>query len=83
MSLLSILPKGLTDEDLKIKHPSLFVAALKDYVTTPELSQRHFDRFGTQVTTVAFETGHWVHQERTKEVNEAIDQWLLATGIVG
>jgi len=82
ISTLEILI-GIPDESMKIKHPSLFIAATKDYITSPEMSKSYLDRFGTQVTTVEFDTGHWVHHQRPKEVNEAIDKWLLSAGIVG
>lgn len=62
-----------------LEFPVLFIDAKHDSVcspsTTPKFAeaQRHFVK---NLTYETVESGHWVHLEKPKEVNEALKKWL-------
>ena len=38
--------------------------------------------FGTDVTTVEFDTGHWLQIEASDRLNEELQSWLLKLSLV-
>ncbi|PPQ94482.1 hypothetical protein CVT25_001115 [Psilocybe cyanescens] len=70
--------KKIPAENHKIKAPSFFAAAGKDCIAVPEMGIATIGRYSDQVTTVEFDAGHWVHIERSEEVNKAVEDWLVS-----
>ena len=68
-------------QDAKIDQPSLFVAGAKDPVITGVLGQRRLATMGEVLPGLTAKVliegaGHWIQQERAKEVNELLVGFL-------
>lgn len=57
-----------------VRKPSLFAAAMKDCICTALRGRATMAEFATDVTTVEFDTGHWVHLEATEQVNYEMEK---------
>jgi soluble epoxide hydrolase / lipid-phosphate phosphatase len=66
----------IPEKDWKIQKPSFFAVALRDCICTPLRGNASMKQFGTDVTTVDFDTGHWVHLEASDRFNEEFAAWL-------
>lgn len=64
-------------ENWKLSSPSFFAVASKDSICTPVRGKATMAQYGVEVTTVEYDTGHWVHLEATEEVNNDLHSWLL------
>jgi soluble epoxide hydrolase/lipid-phosphate phosphatase len=62
-----------------LEFPVLYVDAKHDSIcspsTTPKLAENQKNAI-ENLTYVTIESGHWVHLEKSEEVNEALEQWL-------
>ena len=67
---------GIPEKDWKIQRPSFFAVALRDCICTPLRGRASMQQFGTDVTTVEFDTGHWVHIEASERVNAEFEAWI-------
>ncbi|KAH7920149.1 alpha/beta-hydrolase [Leucogyrophana mollusca] len=68
---------GLSEEDLNIKKPTFFAAALKDRVSIPEYALPLMKKYATGgLTIVEFNTGHWIQLEEPDKLNLALESWI-------
>ncbi|KAH9481286.1 Epoxide hydrolase A [Psilocybe cubensis] len=68
--------KKIPVENYKLKSPSFLAASMRDPVSVPSMSIAILGQHCDQVKTVEFDAGHWVHVERSEEVNKAVEEWL-------
>lgn len=62
----------LADADPIVHQPALMIYGLRDAVARSE----QLAAFVPNVEELSFDSGHWVHQERHREVTSAIMEWL-------
>ena len=65
---------GVKNEGI-LHMPTLFITAEYDTVCTPEFGKR-MDAVATNLTKGHAFCGHWIQQERPKEVNAMIVNWI-------
>lgn len=78
MPIISLHVVDIPETAWKIQKPSFFAAALKDCICTPIRGRPTMKQFGTDVTTVDFNTGHWVHLEESDRLNDELEAWLVS-----
>ena len=64
-----------TSKRVGVEQECLFVLALKDQALRPWMAEKMKDRI-PRLTRKDANAGHWVHWERSNEVNEMIGEWL-------
>jgi soluble epoxide hydrolase/lipid-phosphate phosphatase len=71
---------GITEEQLKIKKPAFFGAALKDFVCRAdigkELMKTYVEDPEKNLTIVEFDTGHWIQLEQPDKLNKELENWI-------
>ena len=76
------LPSEISQEDWKIQKPYFYAAATGDGLCTPIIGKEKMKEFGTDVTIVEFDTGHWLPIEASDRLNEELQSWLLKLSLV-
>jgi soluble epoxide hydrolase/lipid-phosphate phosphatase len=59
-----------------LQMPCLFIAGLRDAIAVPALfaSQK---QYMAQLTVVEMNATHWIMEEKPREVNDAIEKWIM------
>jgi len=73
--------EGEKDLDPKIKHPTLFLQATEDAITTELPHHEKQAELIDDLTTKQFKTGHWIFGEDPKGSTTAILEWLQKKGL--
>ncbi|EKM53674.1 uncharacterized protein PHACADRAFT_198096 [Phanerochaete carnosa HHB-10118-sp] len=61
----------------KIKVPSLFVGASKDYLCRESAGVAQMQKYASALRTASVPAGHYLHLERADEVNVILEEWLV------
>ena len=72
--IVLVTRRGQSAESVFTK-PAFFGAALRDYVTRPEIMKPGFPK-SADLTIVDFDTGHWPQLEQPEQVNVALEAWI-------
>ncbi|KAL1743908.1 Alpha/Beta hydrolase protein [Schizophyllum fasciatum] len=72
----------LSIDNVKITKPYLYIGGAKDYVCRPELQDRDMKKACADYQIEVLDAGHWLQLELPGRVNEIIEGWLGAKGLV-
>lgn len=69
---------NVTEEQKKIKTPTLFIATERDVICVPALQLVNMKPFVQDLTVESMDTGHWCMLEKPDETWALVDKFINA-----